>query len=63
MITPNQRLARMRKSFDKNKSVLTEDYKYFITPDAPATPRVSIPRNKAAHKLVELSAPKSPKRS
>jgi hypothetical protein len=26
----------MRKSFAKNKSVLTEDYKYFITPDKPA---------------------------
>jgi hypothetical protein len=23
----------MRKSFEKNKSVLTEDYKYFITPE------------------------------
>jgi hypothetical protein len=33
MTTPQERLARMRKSFAKNKSVLTEDYKYFITPD------------------------------
>jgi hypothetical protein len=33
MPTPHQRLARMRKSFAKTKSVLTEDYKYFITPD------------------------------
>jgi hypothetical protein len=33
MTTPQQRLARMRKSFERNKSVLTEDYKYFITPD------------------------------
>jgi len=48
--TPQQRLARMRKSFEKNKSMLTVDYKYFTTPDAPATPRVSIPRNKAARK-------------
>ena len=31
-ITPYQRLARMRKSFAKNKSVLTEDYKYFHNP-------------------------------
>jgi hypothetical protein len=23
----------MRRSFEKNKSMLTEDYKYFITPD------------------------------
>jgi hypothetical protein len=35
MTTPQQRLDRMRKSFEKNKSVLTEDYKYFITPDKP----------------------------
>jgi hypothetical protein len=35
-ITPGQRLARMRKSFEKNKSVLTEDYKYFTTPEKPA---------------------------
>jgi ADP-dependent phosphofructokinase/glucokinase len=35
MSTPHERLSRMRKSFAKNKSVLTEDYKYFITPDKP----------------------------
>jgi hypothetical protein len=35
MTTPQQRMARMRKSFDKNKSVLAEDYKYFTPPDAP----------------------------
>jgi hypothetical protein len=63
MMTPHERLARMRKSFDRNRSVLTQDYKYFTTPDAPATPRVSIPRNKVAHKLAERSAPKSPKRN
>jgi hypothetical protein len=63
MITPNQRLARMRKSFDRNKSVLTEDYKYFTTPDALATPRVSIPQNKVARRSAEQSAPKSPKPS
>lgn len=61
--TPHQRLARMRKSFAKNKSVLTEDYNYFTTPETPAMPRVSIPRNKVAHKSAEQSAPKSPKRS
>jgi hypothetical protein len=59
--TSIQRLVRMRKSFEKNKSVLTEDYKYFITPDA--TPREPILRNKAARKSVERSAPKSPKLS
>jgi hypothetical protein len=63
MITPHERLARMRKSFEKNKSVLTTDYKYFISPDAAAMPRESIPRSKAAHKSAEQSAPKSPKRS
>ncbi len=63
MTTPQQRLARMRKSFEKNKGVLTEDYKFFITPDAPATPRVSIPRNKVARKSAEQSAPISPKRN
>jgi hypothetical protein len=35
MKTPQERLARMRKSFAKNKSVLTDDYKYFITPAKP----------------------------
>ena len=63
MTTPHERLARMRKSFAKNKSVLTEDYNYFATPDANVKPRESIPRSKAAHKLEERSAPISPKRS
>jgi hypothetical protein len=62
-MTPNQRLIRMHKSFAKNKSVLTEDYKYFITPDAPVMPREPIPQNKVAHMSAELSAQKSPKRS
>lgn len=63
MILPRERLARMRKSFEKNKSVLAEDYKYFTTTDAPAMPHASIPQSKAAHKSVERSAQKSPKRS
>jgi hypothetical protein len=63
MTTPQQRLDRMRKSFAKNKSVLTEDYKYFTTPDARPMPREPIPRNKVAHKSAERSGPKSPKRS
>ena len=63
MITSHQRMIRVRKSFEKNKSVLTVDYKYFTTPDALATPRVSIHRSKVAHRSAELSAPKSPKRS
>ncbi len=62
MTTPHQRLTRMRKSFERNKSVLTEDYKYFTTPDS-AKPRASILRSKVARKSAERSAPKSPKRS
>jgi hypothetical protein len=63
MTTPHERLARMRKSFEKDRSVLSTDYKYFTMPDAPVMPRASTPRNKAAHKLAERSARKSPKRS
>jgi len=63
MTMPHERLVRMRKSFAKNKSMLAEDYKYFTTPDASAKLRASIPRNKAARKSAERSAPKSPKRS
>jgi hypothetical protein len=62
MTTPQQRLARMRKYFEKYKSVLTSDYKYFIT-DTPTTQHESIPLNKVAHKSAEQSAPKYPKRS
>jgi hypothetical protein len=36
----------MRKSFEKNKSVLTEDYKYFITPDKADKPRANQPERK-----------------
>lgn len=63
MLTPHERLTRMRKSFEKNRSILTADYKYFTMPDVSAMPRESIPRNTAAHKSAEQSAPKSPKQS
>ena len=63
MTAPHQRLDRMRKSFERDRSVLTEDYKYFTTPDGQAMPRGSIPRSKAEHRSAERSAPKSPKRS
>jgi hypothetical protein len=64
MTTPSQRLARMRKSFEKDRSVLTEDYKFFITQDASISmQRASIPRSKAAHRSAEPSAPKYLKRS
>jgi hypothetical protein len=49
LITPHQRLARMRKSFEKDKSMLTEDYKYFTTPDAPPKPRTKQPAQKKCH--------------
>jgi hypothetical protein len=62
-MTPRQRLERMRNSFEKNKSLLAGDYKYFTSPEMPPMPRVSIPRNKAAHRSGERSAPKSPKQS
>jgi len=63
MIMPIERLTRMRVSFEKNKSVLATDYKFFTTPDEPAKPRASTPLSKVAHKSAEQSAPKPPKRS
>jgi hypothetical protein len=33
MVTPDERLARMRKCFEKDRHILTADYKYFTTPD------------------------------
>jgi hypothetical protein len=57
MTTPYQRLERMRKSFEKDKSVLVADYAYF------ATPRESIPQNKAARKSAERSGQQSLERS
>jgi hypothetical protein len=57
MTTPQERLARMRKSFERNRSVLTEDYKYFTTPDAPAKRR-----NKVAETSAARPASKSKKR-
>jgi hypothetical protein len=46
MITPYERLARMRKSFMEDKSVLIEDYKYFTTPDKTAKQRAEQPEQK-----------------
>lgn len=59
MPTPNERLDRMRKSFEKNRSMLAYDYAYFTTTDADATPRVPIPRNKVARKSAGQSEPQS----
>lgn len=30
-MTPNKRLARMRRMFDKKRAILTEDYEFFGT--------------------------------
>lgn len=49
MTTPTQRIERMREAFEKDKSILAEDYAYFTTP------RESIPRNKVARKSEEQS--------
>ena len=57
MTSPDQRLARMRKSFETDRSMLADDYAYFTTP------RESIPLNKAARKLAEQSERRSPKPS
>ena len=51
IMTPAQRIARIRRTFDKNRSVLVEDYEYFTTP------RVSTPPSKAARKSAERSGP------
>jgi hypothetical protein len=53
----SQRLARMRESFEKEKSVLADDYAYFTTP------RESIHPNKAGRKSAEQSGRRSPERS
>lgn len=52
---PDQRIARMRKSFERDKSVLTDDSAYFTAPDMASTPRASIHQSKAAHKSAERS--------
>ena len=57
-----QRLERMRRSFDKDYSVLAEDYEFFtkgafITKDASTSP------SKARRKSATPSARRSPKRS
>ena len=59
----SQRLIRMRKSFEKDKSVLADDYMYFTMPDAQAKPRESIHPNKAAHKSAEQTERRSQERN
>jgi hypothetical protein len=57
MRNPNHRLVRMRESFEKDRSVLADDYAYFTTP------RVPTPQNKAERKSAEQSARRSLERS
>jgi hypothetical protein len=63
MTTPHERLTRMRKSFEKNKTVLTADYKYFTTPNVPATPQESTQHTKIARKMADRSASNHQKES
>jgi len=58
--TPHQRLARMRASFEKNKSVLADDYAYFVTP---AMPHVPSPQSTAEHRSEERYVKQSQERS
>jgi hypothetical protein len=46
---PFKRLTRMRKSFEENKTILVDDYKYFTTQ------RVPTHQSKAARKSAEQS--------
>jgi hypothetical protein len=54
--TPEERLERMKKSFDEDYSMLTEDYDFFTT-------GASIPPSKAGRTSVAPRAKRSPKRS
>ena len=56
-MTPEQRLARMRASFEKSRAILVEDYEHF------ATPRESTPPSTVARKSAGPSSRPSPKQS
>ena len=56
MATPLHRLKRMRDSFEKDKSVLSNDYRYFIMP---ITPRAPTRQSKAARKSAGQSGQQS----
>jgi hypothetical protein len=58
--TPNNRLERMRESFELDKSILADDYRYFTTPVKPHAP---IPPSKAARKSAEQNERQSQERS
>jgi hypothetical protein len=61
-LTPEKRLERMRKSFDKDKSVLAEDYAFFTGPKA-ATPGAPNPPSRAGRTSGARSERRSPRRS
>ena len=56
-MTPEQRLARMRASFEKKRAILAEDYEHFTTP------RESTPPSKAGRRSAEQSSPQGPTQS
>jgi hypothetical protein len=57
VITSLQRLERMRASFERDKSIIADDYAYFTTP------RESIRPNKVERKSEERSVRQSLERS
>lgn len=56
-MTPLERLARMRRTFEKSRAVLVEDYEHFTTP--PVTPDAPKSQSKARRKSAKSSAPRS----
>lgn len=62
MVTSHQRLERMRKSFEKKKSISYDDYTYFTTSEA-STPRASTLLNKAARKSAEQNEQQFPEQN
>ena len=60
--TPAERLQRMRTSFDKDRSILAEDYAFFTGPEAP-TPDAPKSPSRARRRSAAPSGRKSPGRS
>ena len=59
--TPAERLQRMRKSFEQDYSILSEDYEFFTTGDT-KSPEPS-PLSKVVRKSEEPSEKRSPRLS
>ena len=53
-MTPAQRLLRMRRSFAKDKSIASEDYEHFTTPDAPNSPSTTERTSEAPKAVSEV---------